>query len=172
MPNLVTLGKISRPHGYRGEFVAVGDAGPESALAYIKTLFIGKDASNIRSFQVVETAWMPRGWKIKVEGITSEVEVKALQGALLFAERDQLSALSDNEYYLGDLENATVIDHASGKVIGRFRGAESMKKSQGPDRWWIDTDAEQLVIPATSHYVDHIDVAQKTIYVKNLPELK
>lgn len=150
------------------------DAGQESALASLDTLYLGTDAARATAYPVTEAAWMPRGWKIKVEGIDGDTAVKGLVGQAVFADRAALPETAEDEYYLGDLIGASVIDAATGTTIGKFvclESGEDQAADLGHDRWWLDIAGTRRAVPATKRFIERVDVRAHAILVKNLTEL-
>ena len=60
----------------------------------------------------------------KVEGITNKEMADDLKGLRLFARRDQLPALPDDEFYHADLIGLTVLD-TGGTVLGRVHAVQN-----------------------------------------------
>lgn len=171
MRHFVELGKVARPHGFRGEFVVQSHGGADSALSYVQELFIGKSETSLISFRIVEAAWMPRGWKIKLQGIETQEAVSRWQGLPVFAPRSELKPTVQNEYYLADLEGATVKEWPSNKSVGTFLGAETISPKTA-DRWWVEVEGKRMAVPAIRHFVARVDPADRIIYIQNLGELE
>lgn len=172
--DLIALGKITKPHGYKGEFVAAINTGNDSVLKQVKTVFVGPSPTECKAYPVLHSTWMPRGWKIKLEGIDSDEDVKKLRGFLLFVERQSLPPPEEGEYYIADLIGATVMDADTERQIGKFAGVEDSHErlSGSQDRWWIDVGGELLPVPATKRYIHKVDIATRTLWLKNLGDLK
>lgn len=169
---LVELGTVGKPHGYRGEFVAYTDSGRESALELASKLFVGKTPESALPYPVVSATWMPKGWKIKLEGVETDETVKSLRGHLLFANRAELPPTEEGEFYLGDLVGCTVRNADSGEDVGRCTGVESLP-GVTQDRWLVEgRDGETFGVPAVRRYVDRVDVETRVIWLRNLSDLQ
>ena len=172
--DLVEIAKVIRPHGFKGALVAKSDAGKDSALSYLTTLYIGKSPDNTTEHSVLESAWMPKGWKLELSGITSDVMAKNLRAFSIFALRADLAPVAENEFYVHDLLGASVVDAFSKKNCGTLTSIEPVS-NQSPeisqDRWWIESQGNLFSIPATTQYIHKIDVAQKTVWLKNLSDI-
>lgn len=83
MRQLVELGKVGRPHGFKGDFVVQSHGGRDSALAYLDEVFVGpSDQSSecpLESFKILEASWMPKGWKVSLDGVNSIEKVRSWQ---------------------------------------------------------------------------------------------
>jgi len=115
---LVEIAKIIKPHGFKGALVAKTDAGKNSALSYLTTLYIGKTPSQTTEHKVLESAWMPKGWKLELSGITDDTMAKSLRAFSIYALRKDLSPVAENEFYVHDLLGACVVDTYSQQKCG------------------------------------------------------
>jgi 16S rRNA processing protein RimM len=166
MHKLILVGKIARPHGFRGELIVQAEGGSESALGYLREVFIGSESSEeLTPHHIQEAAWMPKGWKIRLAGWSSDSQVIQHRGESVFADRSQLKETDENEYYIADLEGARVIDVETKELLGELFGVES---SPGADRWWIKRENETFAIPAIQRYVHSVDKNNHTVWVKNV----
>ena len=172
--DLVEIAIVIRPHGYKGALVAKSAAGKSSALSYLKILYLGKSTDDISEHEVLESAWMPKGWKLELSGITSDTMVKGFQTFIVYADRADLAPVADNEFYIHDLLGSSVIDSLSEKNCGTLTSIEPVALESShilQDRWWIESNGNLFSIPATSHYVHKIDIPQKTVWLKNLSDI-
>lgn len=172
--DLVEVAKVARPHGFKGAFVAKTDAGRESALSYLTTLFIGKSPESTTEHTVIESAWMPKGWKLELSGITSDEMAKSLRSCSIYALRDDLAPVAENEFYVHDLLGASVVDSYSQKICGTLSSIEPVAPDSSEilqDRWWVESNGNFFSIPATTRYIHKIDVSQKTVWLKNLSDI-
>ncbi len=169
----VLLGTIVKPHGYQGSFLVRTDAGQSSALGYVSTLFL-KHAENYQPYSVVESAWMPKGWKITLQGVAEESAAQALRDQGIFAERAELKALESNEFYVSDLEGCRVVDADSGETVGTLAAVEDLRTDTriGHALWNIALPSKKiLAVPATSHFIARVDATKREIYVRHLDSL-
>lgn len=172
--DLVEIAQVVRPHGFKGALVAKTDAGKESALSYLTTLYLGKSPEKTTEHQVIESAWMPKGWKLELSGITSEVMAKNLKSFSIYALRNDLAPVAENEFYVHDLLGSSIVDTYSQRVCGTLTSIEpvsSQSQEISQDRWWIESQGNIFSIPATAKYIQKIDVSQKTIWLKNLSDI-
>jgi len=78
---LVSIGVVGKPHGYKGACVVRTSEGKNSALGYIEGAYIGATASQAKYYRILERAWMPKGWKIHLEGFTGDHQIKPIKQA-------------------------------------------------------------------------------------------
>jgi 16S rRNA processing protein RimM len=167
MLKLVELGKVARPHGFKGHFVVDSPSGHESSLGAVSDILIGRSPEDTTPYRIIEASWMPRGWKLHVEGVDTEAQVHALKGATVYAPREELPETEDGEYYISDLIGASVIDTETAREVGTLSGVET----DGQHRWWIRSSEGEFAIPANAHFIVSVDVEQRQIRVRNLSEL-
>lgn len=174
LKELVEIAKVLRPHGYKGALVAKTDSGKESALSYLTKIYIGKTSNNTTEHKILESAWMPKGWKLELSGITSDAMAKNLKTFSIFALREDLSPVAENEFYIHDLLGASVMDTCSQEKCGTLSSIEPVSPQSNEisqDRWWIESNGNFFSIPATTKYIQKIDISQKTIWLKNLSDI-
>lgn len=117
MSDLVCVGAVAGAFGVHGEvrlksFCAV----PEDIAAYAP--LSTEDGS--RSFTVRLSRPIGNGFAARLGGIASKEQADALRGLRLFAPRDRLPSLPDDEYYHADLIGLEVLD-TGGTRLGRVK---------------------------------------------------
>jgi 16S rRNA processing protein RimM len=172
MRKLLAVGKVAKPHGFRGDLIVSGSGGTDCSLSYLTEVFVGKSAENAVAFKIQTAAWMPKGWKLKLTGFESDETVKAHRNELVFVDRALLKNTENNEYYIADLEGAEVLDQDSGKCIGHLVGVESTGSPLTGDRWWVEGNELEIAIPATKRFICKVDSNGRKIWVTNIGELQ
>lgn len=121
MSELICIGAIAGAFGVRGEvriksFCAI----PEDIEAYspLQT----EDGS--KSFSLILTRSVKNGFAARLGGIETKEDADALKGLRLFAPRDQLPSLPDDEYYHADLIGLDVFD-TGGTLLGRVKSVQN-----------------------------------------------
>lgn len=115
MTDRVCVGAITGSFGVRGEAriksfcaepTAVGDYGPLSS----------EDGS--RSFTLTITRPVKGGFAVRLSGVKTKEEADALKGVRLYAPREALPALPDDEFYHADLIGLAAVD-TGGADLGK-----------------------------------------------------
>lgn len=93
----------------------------------------------------------------RLSGVRSKEDADALKGTRLFAARDQLPTLPDDEYYYSDLIGLTVVD-PGGAVLGTVKsvvnhGASDILEIKIPGA------SETALLPFTLEAVPTVDLA-------------
>lgn len=173
---LLKIGKVLKPHGFKGSFTVSTTTGKESALKSAAHLYIGTDENSVHPYKVTEAAWMPKAWKMTVEGVTSDTEVNSLRDLGVYIEREAMPATRSGEFYLSDLMGLAGIDNNSQKCIGFFTALQELAIAQTDiiQHTWIFTNetGETLQVPAVPHFILRVDLENKKIYLNHLKELE
>ena len=163
-PDRVCVGAIAGAFGVQGEVrlksfcaepAAIGDYGP----------LYTEDGS--RSFKVKLTRPLAGGLGARLSGIATKEEADALKGTNLYADRDRLPRLPDDEFYHADLIGLEVRD-PGGAALGNVlavhnHGAGDILEIRLTGR------AAPLLLPFTLSNVPTVDLAAG-ILVVDLPE--
>lgn len=156
----ICVGAIAGSFGVRGEvrlksFCAV----PEDIEAY--SPLTSEDGS--QSFAVVLTRAVKNGFAAHLGGVETKEQADALKGLRLFAPRDRLPALPDDEFYYTDLIGLEVLD-TGGAVLGRVtdvqnHGAGDLLEIKGPGL------TATVLLPFTHDVVPTVDLTAGRIIV-------
>lgn len=152
--DLICVGALAGSYGVRGEVrlksfcadpLAIGDYAPLTT----------EDGS--RNFDLKVTGQISGGLVARLSGIASKEAADALKGLRLFAPRDRLPSLPDDEFYHADLIGLDVID-TGGKRLGRIsavhnHGAGDLLEVQGPGL------KDGILLPFTLEAVPTVDLA-------------
>lgn len=120
-----------------------------------------------RSFTVKLTRPVAGGLGARLSGVATKEQADALRGINLYADRDRLPNLPDDEFYHTDLIGLQAFD-TGGKLLGTLRaihnhGAGDLLEVHGPGR------KQPLLLPFTVAVVPTVDLKSGRVVV-NLPE--
>ncbi len=160
MATRVCLGAIAGAFGVRGEVRlksfcadpgAIGDYGP-------LTTEDGKS-----SFEISDLKSIKAGFSARLAGVRNRDEAEALRGTRLYAAREVLPALPDDEFYHADLINLNVVD-TGGETLGRVKailnhGADDLLEVN------LGRGNGTALIPFTQAIVPTVDIASGRIIV-------
>lgn len=162
----VCVGAIAGAFGVRGEVRLKSFCAEPEAIARYAPLFTEDGA---RSFAVTITRAIPNGFAARLGGVTTKEAADALRGIRLYADRDRLPALPDDEFYHADLIGLEVVD-TGGAVLGRVialhdHGAGDLLEVQPPGA------AATLLLPFTREAVPTVDLGRGRIVADPPPGL-
>ncbi|WP_457649824.1 ribosome maturation factor RimM [Profundibacter sp.] len=156
----ICVGAFSGSYGVKGEVrLKSFCANPEAIADYSPlTTEDGK-----HSYAITITRSIKGALVAKVEGITNKEQADDLKGIRLFASRDQLPALPDDEYYYADLIGLTVLD-TGGTVLGKVHAVQNHGAS---DLLEIMPSAggNTILLPFTREVVPTVDLSAGRIIV-------
>ncbi|QUJ75800.1 16S rRNA processing protein RimM [Sulfitobacter albidus] len=117
----ICVGAIAGAYGVRGELrVKSFCAVPEDLETY-KPLTT-EDGS--RQFSLALIRPIKNGFSARIAEITTKEDADALRGTQLYASRDQLPSLPDDEFYHADLIGLEVTD-TGGTLLGRVKTVQN-----------------------------------------------
>ena len=152
--DLVCVGTISGAYGVRGEVrLKSFCAQPEAIAAYAPL----STEDGLRSFEVRLGQSIKGGFSARLSGIASKEDADGLKGTNLYAPRDRLPQLPDDEFYHTDLIGLEVVD-TGGALLGRVKavhnhGADDLLEIHGPGL------SSSVLVPFTREVVPTVDTA-------------
>lgn len=115
MKKLITLGKIVRPHGVKGDVKIILNLEDLSFLGKTDTLYI-----NGAPFIIQNVKQVSDGIAIKFEGIDNMDEAEKYRNKDVCVQRNFLAKLKKNEYYAEDLIGCTLYFDDNNKEVGKI----------------------------------------------------
>ena len=160
MTDRVCVGAVTGSFGVRGEAriksfcadpTAIGDYGPLST----------EDGN--RQFTLTITRPVKGGFAVRRSGVKTKEEADALRGTRLFAPRDALPALPDDEFYHADLIGLSAVD-TGGEELGQVHavlnhGAGDLLELRKRGR------KGTVLVPFTLEIVPTVDLAAGRIVI-------
>lgn len=160
----VIVGALGGAFGVHGEVRIKSFCAEPAAIADYTPLY----TETGRTFATLVVTGQAKGALIaRVDGIVTKEDADALRGVTLYASRDKLPALPDDEFYHADLIGLEVVD-TGGTVLGRVKavlnnGAEDLLEIHGAGM------TSTMLLPFTKRIVPTVDLAAGRI-VADPPE--
>ncbi len=156
--NRLCVGAIAGAFGVRGDVRLKSFCAQPEAIAAYAPLWT-EDGK--RSFTLKLTRGSGRELTARLSGVTTKEEADALRGVELFADRDRLPNLPDDEFYHADLIGLEVLD-TSGNPLGTVRavlnhGAGDILEIHAPGL------RTTLLLPFTRAVVPTVDLTARRI---------
>ncbi|UYV37675.1 ribosome maturation factor RimM [Rhodobacteraceae bacterium D3-12] len=117
MSDLICVGAIAGAFGVKGELRLKSFTAEPDALADYSPL---STEDNSRSFDITLDRPVKGGFAARIKGVDTKEQADALRGTRLYARRDQLPSLPDDEFYHADLIGLVVFD-TGGAELGRVK---------------------------------------------------
>ena len=157
----VAVGVFGAPHGVRGEMRLKSFTGDPLAIIDYAPL---TDKSGQRRFVLNKARLFKDDLLIvSVEGVADRDAAAKLTNLEVFASRDLMPDVEDDEFYHADLIGLQAKD-ASGKVIGFVIAMHNFGAGDIIEIKPIE-NAQTLMLPFTKAIVPHIDLTDETITI-------
>lgn len=137
--DMVCVGAISGAFGVHGEVRLKSFTADPGAVADYAPLSTDDGA---RQFDVTLQREIKGGFAARLSGVLTKEQADALRGTRLYAPRDRLPSLPDDEYYHADLIGLTVVD-TGGATLGTVKAVHNHGA----------TDLLELIVPGQSRTV-------------------
>ena len=158
--DLICVGAVAGAFGVGGEArIKSFCAEPADIAAYAPL----STEDGMRIFTLKITRPVKGGFAVRLGGVSTREQAEEMRGLRLFAPRDRLPALPDDEFYYSDLVGLDVVD-TGGEPLGRVRAVEDFG---GGDFLEIRLAAtgKPLLIPFTREAVPTVDLAARRVVV-------
>ena len=158
----VVIGKISAPHGVRGEVRIVPLTDFPERFENIKTVFLEDDSK----MELESVKFSNKFIIAKFKNINSRNDIEIFNGKLLMLNRSDIPSLPEGEYYNFDIIGLEVIDD-KGSKLGKI--TEVLKT--GSNDVYVVEGKKQLLVPALKKVVKEINLVDGFMKVELLEEL-
>lgn len=160
MSDRICVAAITGSYGVRGEARVKSFCAEPSALGDYGPL---SDDTGTRDFKITITRPVKGGFAVRLSGVKTKEEADALKGTRLYAPRDVLPALPDDEFYHADLMGLSVVD-TGGADLGQVHavmnhGAGDLLEVRQKGR------SGTVLVPFTQAIVPTVDLAAGRIVV-------
>ena len=157
---LICVGAIAGAHGVRGD-VRLKSFCAEPADIENYSPLTSEDGS--QSFDLKLTKSIKNGFVARFRGVTNREAAEALKGTRLFAPRDRLPDLPDDEFYHSDLIGLSVID-TGGTQIGKVAAIHDHGAGDLLDIR-LKGSSKSALLPFTRAAVPTVDLATGRIII-------
>ena len=169
--NLILVGRVLRAHGVHGELKVIPETDHPDRFVDLDQVFLGKNnqTAQPRSIRSIRFQHTRKGILVllNLEGIEGRDVADAHRKFGVYADRDALPPLEDNEFYWHDLVGCSVI--GDGEEVGVLKEVLEMPaqhilvvaRDRGPD----------IMVPAVDAFIEDIDVASRKIVIRPIDGL-
>ncbi len=162
----VTVARLMRTRGRRGELSAVSLSSHPERFAGLKWVALrGAEGfpNEVRKFEVEETWEHGARLIFKFKGVDSISEAEKLRGAEVCVPLAERFPLPPDEYYQSDLVGCAVLDHRTGRRLGRVAdfleaGGSGLLQVEGEG-------GGEILIPFTGEICVRVDVERREIEI-------
>lgn len=192
--DLVVIGKISKPHGLRGEVCVLSYADSPSLFEHVKTVFLRPEVQELqeddsrqqrgrggrgrrpqrprrpRLRRVKVSAWRVHKGSVLVtfDTVDGRNEAEAIRGHEVLVPESALPELTDDELYLYQIEGLEV-RLEGGEVLGNVR---EVMMPAGQEIWAIDTpEGKEVMFPVAEEFILAVDLDEGFVEIVPPPGL-
>lgn len=168
MTQFLHIGTIRRAHGLHGQVKVALDNADSEVLEHLESLWTRAPgrapvsdqevtADSLRKWQMAEARGLENGiYLVTLDGVEDRTAAEALQLQEVYARRDELPELAEDEVYQSDLIGCQVFQSGRGQV-GTVRAIEQMNGNfllvvARPGR-------EDALVPLVAEMITDIDLA-------------
>ena len=159
---LINYGKITRPHGLKGEVILIPFSRRPDSLPGINYIYIDREDSEEPEMLTVSGCRLHKGTAIiKLDGVDSIDDAEELRGAEVLVDTDDLGGLEEDEYYWFELIGLDVYAE-DGSFIGKVE--DLIDRAHQSVLVVRDGEAEAL-IPLAEPIIKEIDLENSKIVI-------
>jgi len=163
---LVLLGKITKPHGIRGEVKVYPYSGePEDFSRFFSVLLAADENADPVEYRIKRARVQKNSALLQLEGCETRNDAEKLVQSLLYVREQELPDLAEGEYYLRELEGKQIVTD-DGQVLGRVSG---ILNNGAQDLARITDGKHEYVIPLVPEFL--VSIGEDEVRVSLPPGL-
>jgi 16S rRNA processing protein RimM len=156
---LLSVGRIGRAHGVRGELAVKVDSPSESVLLEVERVRLSGEPTDRR---VLSARAAHAEVLLRLEGVADRTAAEALRGRDVQVDRAELPAPEEGEFYFADLVGLEAVDE-QGKSLGRLNG---VWETGAAPVLVIGEGASELLVPFAEAFVVRVELEQKRVVLR------
>ncbi len=153
--DFIPLGKISKPHGIRGEVKIYPYSGsPEQFVDAYKHVYMAVDKQGPLVEQTIERARIQGKLVLaKFANCSDRAAAEHIVGLEVFVHKNNLPELGENEFYLHELVGKEIVD-TSGTLLGV---SNRILTTSGRDLLIVQNRGRKYMVPIVGDFIQSID---------------
>jgi len=165
--DLVTIGKIERHFGVRGEFKVRSLSDVPGRLEHLKQVQVLEPTGQIVERTVTHVRRAGSTYIMGLVGVTTPEEAVALRGGLIQVPRHPAATLAADVYFECDLIGMTV-ENERGDEVGVL---ETILEIPDNHVFVVRRGTEEVLIPAAKSFVTSVDLVRRKMMVRGIDDL-
>jgi len=163
----VTIGKIERHFGVRGEFKVRSLSDVPGRLEHLKQVQVLEPTGQIVERTVTHVRRAGSTYIMGLVGVTTPEEAVALRGGLIQVPRHPAATLAADVYFECDLIGMTV-ENERGDEVGVL---ETILEIPDNHVFVVRRGTEEVLIPAAKSFVTSVDLVRRKMMVRGIDDL-
>ena len=160
--DLVVIGRVTRPHGVRGEMRILPFTESQASFERFDRVYVQPQGRAPGLATVEKFRPAPKVVLMKIEGVRTREEAARLTGADILVRREWLPDLEEDEYYWVDLIGLQVVDEQD-NPWGQVR---NIMNTGSDDIVVLDNGGKELLIPFRAEVVLKVDLPEKRLVIR------
>ena len=165
--DLVTIGKIERPFGVRGEFKVRSLSDVPGRLEHLKQIHVLEPTGQMVDRTVTHVRLAGSTYIMGLAGVMTPEEAGILRGGLIQVPRRPAATLAADVYFECDLIGMTV-ENERGDEVGVI---ETILEIPDNHLFVVRKGAEEVLIPAAKSFVTSVDLVRRRMMVRGIEDL-
>ncbi|MDZ4855668.1 MAG: ribosome maturation factor RimM [Nitrospirota bacterium] len=165
--DFVTIGKIERHFGVRGEFKVRSLSDVPGRLDHLTQVQILELTGQTVERTVTHVRRAGSTYIMGLAGVTTPEDAMMLRGGLIQAPRSPAAALSADVYFECDLMGMTV-ENERGEEVGVLETILEIPENR---LFVVRKGTEEVLIPAAKNFVTSVDLARRLMTVRGIDDL-
>ncbi len=168
MEQYLQVGIISSTHGVHGEVKVFPTTDDVNRFKKLKEALLRLPSGEQLPLKIVSVKFFKQFAILKFEGYDSINDIEKYRGLSLYVSRENAVRLAKDEYYIADLIGMRVVDE-EGQELGEL--TEVMETGANDVYVIAKPDGSELLLPAISQCILHVDVEEGFMHVHVLEGL-
>ncbi|OGP55812.1 MAG: 16S rRNA processing protein RimM [Deltaproteobacteria bacterium RBG_13_52_11] len=166
--NLIVIGRISRPHGVKGE-IRIEYFNPEDPhfFSRYQMIFIQGDQGSPQPYRPIKIRPHKHYILVTLEGIRNKEEAERLRGNLVLVDPAGLPPLEEDEYYWHEILGMRVVTEQGGDV-GKIT---DILHTGSNDVYVVNKGKKEFLIPAIKDVIIAVERDTRTMVIRPLKGL-
>jgi 16S rRNA processing protein RimM len=168
--DFLSIGRVARAHGLKGELRVELHFDGSDALEHVPRVWLSKEPDSSAGAVEHAITWaraVPKAYLLKLEGVDDRNGAEALRGRGVWVARAELPETDEDEYYLVDLLGAKVVGPE-----GEIGVVVEIATHPSVDALVIKTsDGRTLEQPLVPDWIARVSVAEKLVELSTLEGL-
>lgn len=157
----VSVGRIVKPHGIRGEVVVDSWSDAEGRFATGRTLLLGE---RLRAVEIVRCRPHGGRWLVELEGVDDRDAAEALRDRELFVDSSELPELEGSTYWIHDLRGCELVTE-DGERVGTVR--DVVGEPRVGQQWLeVERPSGTLLVPTVESWLVEVDLEARRIVMR------
>ncbi|MDD2717414.1 MAG: ribosome maturation factor RimM [Candidatus Wallbacteria bacterium] len=161
---LITIGKIARPHGMKGELLVIPETFDPSRFERLKKIYVAFPGE-ILEHQITSVSIQNQGILIKFAGIENMTQAELLKNGLLQIQEQDMIHPSGDEYLISDLQDMEV--KLGSETIGRIT---EIQENAAYPLLRVGDEHDFIFIPFLKSFIAKVDLTGRVIYLDTKTE--